>query len=390
MHTMNDNELEKRFRDEAANFSLSLEEKARMRRVVSAYAAMKPVRRRVAARATGSRWYALILSPRMAVGALVVVLVASSAGVSYAAESALPGDLLYTVKVKVNEPVAQALSTTPHAKAQTAAKLAHRRLDEAAKLAAQGRLGTSTRERLQEDFEGHIAEAVTASAQVHAAADVEITAAPATSTLARLDELLSEEEDKLARLSASTTELAPVIASVKEQRIRVAQSRDREDDEQAIAAASMGTEGAKNEEMKQGKTRVADAKRKEVRARDQREEVRRRPTATFVASTAATTTATRFSCRDTGIENRKYSCGATTTVDESTTTESFIDATIRTGEDAGSMIGESVWSYFIRWSDDGKPRDDGEQNDRGKKGPQVQLKGSIDNNVGEGNRKDDE
>lgn len=366
MHTMNDNELEKRFRDEAASFSLSAEEKARMRRVVSAYAAMKPVRRRVAARSTGSRWYAFILSPRMAVGALVVVLVASSAGVSYAAESALPGDILYAVKVKVNEPVAQALSTTPQAKAQTAVKLAHRRLDEAATLAAQGRLGTSTREKLQEGFETHVAEAVKASAQVSVEA-----ALPATTTLAQLDKQLSEDEDKLGRLSASTTELAPVIASVKEQRIRVAQSREGKDDDHSSIAAAMATstdeeEGDEEEDKKKDMPAIAAAKRKDARfVRENREEIRRRATATLVASTTATTTATST---------------ATTTedADVSTTTESFIDATIRAGENAGFLISESVRAYFKRWSEEGKEPGD-QKHGESKKGIRVQLKGSSDN-----------
>ncbi len=67
-----------------------------------------------------------------------LALVGAGGGVlAYAAESALPGDLLYPVKVSVNEPVVTLLQHTPQEKARWAARKLERRLDEARVLVMQ-------------------------------------------------------------------------------------------------------------------------------------------------------------------------------------------------------------------------------------------------------------
>lgn len=64
-----------------------------------------------------------------------LALVGAGGGVlAYAAESALPGDLLYSVKVGVNEPVVTLLQHTPKEKARWAARKLERRMDEAVTL----------------------------------------------------------------------------------------------------------------------------------------------------------------------------------------------------------------------------------------------------------------
>jgi len=59
---------------------------------------------------------------------------------SYAAESALPGQALYSFKTRVNEPIQGALALTPEAKAEWSAELTNRRLQEAEELAATNKL----------------------------------------------------------------------------------------------------------------------------------------------------------------------------------------------------------------------------------------------------------
>jgi hypothetical protein len=93
--------------------------------------------------------------------AAIVVLVGSGAGISYAAESAVPGDALYAVKIHVNEPVAAALAFTPEAKAAVNAKIASSRVQEAETLAAEGRLTNDTSAALISDFDKHVAMAQT-------------------------------------------------------------------------------------------------------------------------------------------------------------------------------------------------------------------------------------
>lgn len=71
---------------------------------------------------------------------LILALLASGGGVSYAAQGSLPGDPLYPIKVDVNEPVAGLFQFGAQAQAQWNAQLAQTRLQEAEQLAAQNKL----------------------------------------------------------------------------------------------------------------------------------------------------------------------------------------------------------------------------------------------------------
>ena len=71
---------------------------------------------------------------------LILALLASGGGVSYAAQSSLPGQTLYPVKVDINEPVAGLFQFGTQAQAQWNAELAQTRLQEAEQLAAQNKL----------------------------------------------------------------------------------------------------------------------------------------------------------------------------------------------------------------------------------------------------------
>lgn len=85
----------------------------------------------------------------------VVLVVFVSGTTAAAAQGALPGDVLYPVKLSINEAVEVALATTPVAKAEVSAKLAVRRVEEAEVLAARGELTQETGEKLAVSFEAH-------------------------------------------------------------------------------------------------------------------------------------------------------------------------------------------------------------------------------------------
>ncbi|HVW66275.1 MAG TPA: DUF5667 domain-containing protein [Candidatus Peribacteraceae bacterium] len=101
--------------------------------------------------------------------AAVVVLIGAGSGISYAAESALPGDPLYGVKVHVNEAVQAGLAFSPAAKARVNAQIADERLHEAEQLAARGRLTTDASTSLVAAFQTHLDDAHQAIADVAAA-----------------------------------------------------------------------------------------------------------------------------------------------------------------------------------------------------------------------------
>ena len=151
------NDFEQNIRKAGAHYSLSHDERAKISRVLRQYMAHRPLPQSVRGR-LGDRtrtpfpWFSILYRP-IAI-ALVMVLVCGT-GISYAAEGALPGDVLYAVKTSVNEPLRVALASGPEAKANVQIGLAETRIDEATTLASEGRLDTQTQDQLAIAFEVH-------------------------------------------------------------------------------------------------------------------------------------------------------------------------------------------------------------------------------------------
>ncbi len=142
----------------------------------------------------------------------VLVVVFAGAGTAAAAQGTLPGDLLYPVKVSVNEAIEVALATTPVARAQVESSLAQRRVEEAEALAAQGNLTAEQGEALALQFEAHAESAKELADQV--ATDDPDTA---TNLRATLDTSLSAHGAILAALGEDNTRnrgTDTVVASV--------------------------------------------------------------------------------------------------------------------------------------------------------------------------------
>jgi hypothetical protein len=131
----------------------------------------------------------------------VLIVVFAGAGTAAAAEGSLPGDLLYPVKVSVNETVEIALATTPVARAEVSQKLAERRVEEAEVLAVRGELTAQTGQALAANFEEHAQSA-------QALADEVETRDPATARELRtkLDSSLAAHGAILATLAGGSTQ----------------------------------------------------------------------------------------------------------------------------------------------------------------------------------------
>ena len=143
-------------KQEADKIRLTSAEKSAMRAAVFPMLQSEPRPQSVG---VGSPYF-FFFAPRYLVASFVVLVVLVSSGTVSAAQGALPGDLLYPVKVSINEKVEVALAPTPAAKAEVQARLADRRVEEAQTLAAQGRLDKKTAETLTVDFDEHAAQAV--------------------------------------------------------------------------------------------------------------------------------------------------------------------------------------------------------------------------------------
>lgn len=157
------NNEEKLFQNlhDVGDFALSDNEKKLMRNELVAFMHDHPVRNTLASRITVSVFlyasFAIHRYGRPAV-AFALILVVGIGGTSYAAEGALPGSALYSVKLNVNEKVAGALKFGSKEQAEWSAERATRRLEEAEKLAVRGELDAEKQTQLEELFDAHAAE----------------------------------------------------------------------------------------------------------------------------------------------------------------------------------------------------------------------------------------
>src|SRR5690606_28715554 len=117
--------FESKIQDIARQTSLTESERELMRERVLAYMDMRPVRTKQQAKespAFAGVWS--LFRSQAAPAFLAVALILSGSGVSYAAESAMPGDLLYAVKLHVNEEFIDAFQFSPSARLAWAAERA--------------------------------------------------------------------------------------------------------------------------------------------------------------------------------------------------------------------------------------------------------------------------
>lgn len=147
-------DFRKQLKDLTADIHLSADEKDRMRERLEAYRSYRPIRRETAARTAA---YSVFSTAhlRFVAPALAVALVFVSGGVSYAAERAIPGNVLYPIKVHVNEEVRSALTFDEETQLSWDIRRAERRLEEAAALVAEGKTDAETHAALRTKFEKH-------------------------------------------------------------------------------------------------------------------------------------------------------------------------------------------------------------------------------------------
>ena len=202
--------------------SLSVEQRDRMRRTLHAYMGMKPLRTPASTSVPSFGWF-FTMRPIAAV--LVLGLFVSSAGISYAAENALPGDLLYPIKTQVNEPVQGALAISSAAKTAWAMDVAGTRVEEAATLAAEGRLSPVTQQELQINFEQHAQQATVAITEA-ASSSPEAGSEAAV----RFEAQLSEYQAVLGQIAtAKNVDMTSLTSSVQNERGKIAAVRAQTD-----------------------------------------------------------------------------------------------------------------------------------------------------------------
>ena len=209
-----------------ADITLSSAEKSALRERVVSYMEHKPLRvKRQETLPSSFSIFSFSYVRYVAPVALFAVIFVSG-GISYAAEGSVPGDVLYPIKVRVNEEVATALIFNNDEKKLTwNIRRAERRLEEASALASEGALSERVRSDLAAQFEVHVEEVaadVKAIEESNPALALEINSQFEASLMAHEEMLqqVSEGDDDaraeagkfLARVSAKRTELSDTLA----------------------------------------------------------------------------------------------------------------------------------------------------------------------------------
>ncbi len=83
---------------------------------------------------------------------MILVLVFSTGGVTYASNDALPGDILYSVKVRVVEPILDVVNVSPERKVAWSEEKVTRRIKEADALAKEDKLDDKKAEELEKEI----------------------------------------------------------------------------------------------------------------------------------------------------------------------------------------------------------------------------------------------
>jgi len=136
---MKDNKnIENKIKELSKNVKLNADAKGAIKHSVLEYAKMKPVQRETTPQTQAPSWFTFSFMQNRAVFAtlaIALVLFSSSGAVVFASQDALPGDVLYKVKI-ATEDVREALAFTQERKKEIIAMRAQRRLDEAQALSA--------------------------------------------------------------------------------------------------------------------------------------------------------------------------------------------------------------------------------------------------------------
>ncbi len=153
-------EILAKFKKEASRLTLKKEEKFSIRQNLMLIMRDNPVRNENIIRHNmqGSKLRFNFLSLKLLTNPMPLILIVAllvGGGVSFAAEGALPGDILYPVKVDVNEEVRAMVTYSSEAKADWEAQRAERRLEEAEQLASEGNLDADTSIKIEDNFVAH-------------------------------------------------------------------------------------------------------------------------------------------------------------------------------------------------------------------------------------------
>lgn len=255
---------------------LDTDAKILMREKIVHYMEMKPVRTVTLDTSSVHQWFganswSTFIQSRLMPAMLVALLVVStSAGVSYAAESALPGDTLYPVKVSINEEIVSALMLSQQARVEWLARLAERRLQEASILTSQGRFDAQTSKEVALRFAAHTSalKAETEALEINDPAAAAQVSAEAATNLEAHEAILARLAVEQDMSSSDATELVGQVRVAAKALARLSEDAEVKAFGFGAAAASVQATTSNDESVEGGSSfREAMVVRQRVMAR---------------------------------------------------------------------------------------------------------------------------
>lgn len=162
-------------------------------------------------------WWLYPLKHMTSITAGILIVTITSGSLSYAAENAVPGDVLYPVKVSVNEPVRDVLMTSPESQATWEAEKAERRLKEAEIINSRAEMTAEKQAQIQDRFRRHARMLRTRMANVPAPVAIDIAQ--------RFEARLRAHGNALEKMNSTHPERASrlqnLLADVMDERMKV-------------------------------------------------------------------------------------------------------------------------------------------------------------------------
>ncbi|OGF52381.1 hypothetical protein A3I27_02390 [Candidatus Giovannonibacteria bacterium RIFCSPLOWO2_02_FULL_43_11b] len=207
--------LEKIFK-KGQEIKLNPSEKEKMRDFVISYAKKN----------TKRKTFSIFSVLRSAPAILIFTIVFGGVGISFAAEKALPGDVLYSVKTNINEEVIGLLTVSDENKVKWLAKVAERRIEETETLVKENRFDPAAKEKIEKNFEQK-AKKIKEKIQ---AIDEKNNLDAASMASQNLENTLEKHREILEKLSEekseSREEIDSVLENVKSFRDSIRKSRE--------------------------------------------------------------------------------------------------------------------------------------------------------------------
>lgn len=210
--------------------SLTKAEKAEMRSFLASFMNTHPVRLPHAARLNMSKssraqFFEIIYKPMLASSMVALVLMLGGGSISYAAERALPGDMLYPVKIHINENLRAAVLLTAEARSGLMIDRAGRRLEEIEKLTLSGKLDSSASAKVTENFSAEVAKASKAIENFGAQGKVDAAAQASSSLEAVLQAHKKILLKAAAQSSKKSSESENILEKVEEKKSEASKAR---------------------------------------------------------------------------------------------------------------------------------------------------------------------